>query len=602
LGIIGRTLGGRYKVIALLGKGGMGVVYEAEQLDLHRRVAIKVLVGQATHAPIEREQLLRFKQEALAVAGLAHPNIVQVLDFVDGDEPMLVMELLRGKSLTALVKENGKLEPARAVALMTQVLSALQAAHDARIVHRDVKPENIFVCASPLPYELVKVLDFGLARPLDESRRIARTVAGVALGTPAYMAPEQARGSAVDVRMDVFAAGVTLYYALSGRRPFEGKTSSELVRAVSKQPPLPLDALCPDLDLDLVRVVERSLSKDPDARFSSARAFLESLPSAPNAVAKPAERRSKANDTTAGTRKRAAPGKREGMTLGEITVRSPTVAAGMATLARFAPDGASALALGPSGLARWTLGGGWSARELPPGVTAADVRGIASDVTSALIFDTAGRVYVRVQGAFSALDVPPRLGIHGAHLEGERVALAGSLGDEGVVVEMGGAIRRIGRGIIMRAVTRSRSGALVACGSRGTVCVIDDRGVHAHVAGRSTLVAIAALEEGFIAVGEGGVIVHAAGATVATATETKWVDDDLTLVSSADKLFCAVGRRVHVASASGGTVSQPISMSPGGSIRDAWIGVLPSEGGREVVVRVLTSSAAVVECRVSGVP
>ncbi len=580
---------------------------------------------------------------------------MQVLDFVDGDEPMLVMELLRGKSLTALVKENGKLEPARAVALMTQVLSALQAAHDARIVHRDVKPENIFVCESPLPYELVKVLDFGLARPLDESRRIARTVAGLALGTPAYMAPEQARGSAVDVRMDVFAAGVTLYYALSGRRPFEGKTSSELVRAVSKQPPLPLDALCPDLDLDLVRVVERSLSKDPDARFASARAFLEALPSPPNQAAKPVERRSKANDTTAGTRKRAAPaagresriagirseplrgvGSQASLRLSEITVRSPAVAAGMARLAQFAPDGASALALGPSGLARWTQGGGWSARELPPGVTPADVRGIVcGDLPvapkarglSALIFDTAGRVYLRVQGAFSALDVPPRLVIHGAHLEGERVALAGVLGDEGVVVEIGGSIHRIGRGIIMHAVTRARSGALVACGSRGTVCVIDDREsrsvaqrfeakplgglgggaphldrrVHAHVAGRSTLVAIAALEEGFLAVGEGGVIVHASGATVATATETKWVDDDLALVNSTGKLFCAVGRRVHVAAVDGGVVSQPVSMSPG-SIRDAWIGVVPSEGGSEVVVRMLTSSAAVVECRVSDVP
>src|SRR6185503_2461845 len=211
------------------------------QIDLRRRVAIKVLASTAGH-----DEILRFKQEALAAAGLAHPNIVNVIDFVQGDdEPFLVMELLRGKSLAALVRAAGKLEPARAVAIMTQVLSALAAAHDARIVHRDVKPENIFVCESPLPYELVKVLDFGLARPLDDDKRIARTRAGVAMGTPAYMAPEQARGESADVRVDVFSAGVTLYYALAGRRPFDGKTTSELLHAVKKQPPIPLDALCP---------------------------------------------------------------------------------------------------------------------------------------------------------------------------------------------------------------------------------------------------------------------------------------------------------------------------------------------------------------------
>jgi len=605
--LIGHTLGGRYKIISLLGKGGMGAVYEAEQLDLRRRVAIKVLVAQAA-AGEKKEQLLRFKQEALAVAGLAHPNIVSVLDFVDGDEPLLVMELLRGRSLTALVKESGRLEPARAVAIMTQVLSALQAAHHARIVHRDVKPENIFVCESPLPYELVKVLDFGLARPLDESRRLARTRAGVALGTPAYMAPEQARGSAVDVRMDVFAAGVTLYYALSGRRPFEGKTSTELVRAVSKRPPLPLDALCPDLDLDIVRVVERSLSKDPDARFASASAFIEALrsPGKPS-HAPPVAPPKNASDTTVGTRKRAAVSSepRAGLTLGDITVRSPAMAAGMATLARFAPDGASALAIGPSGLARWTLGEGFAARELPPGVAAADIRGIVfpSLPPSALIFD-ASHAYVRERGAFSNTALPADLVIHGAHLDGDHVVLAGVIGDEGVIVDHE-TIHRIGRGIVLRAVTRAGNGALVACGSRGTVCIIDERGqVHAHVAGRSTLVAIAATDTGFIAVGDGGAVVHAASATsdaVATTKETKLVEDDLAIVRTMTKseLFCVVGHRVHIASR-GGPAAHTVNVAPN-TIRDAWIGRLPGDSGEpDVVVRMLTGSAAVVECRVTS--
>jgi serine/threonine-protein kinase len=594
--IIGHTLVGRYKVLSLLGKGGMGAVYEAEQLDLHRRVAIKVLKPGA-----EPEQLLRFKQEALAAAGLAHPNIVQVLDFVDGAEPLLVMELLRGRSLTALVKANGKLGPTRAIAIMTQVLSALAAAHDARIVHRDVKPENIFVCESALPYELVKVLDFGLARPLDESRHIARTRAGIALGTPAYMAPEQARGGAADVRMDVFAAGVTLYYALAGRRPFEGKTTSELVRAVSKQPPLPLDALCPDLDLDLVRVVERALSKDPKARFASAGTFLDALtsktlPAAEHAPAKAAGS-SHVHDTTAGTRKRAPARRGEpdaSALLSELEVRSPAVAVGMVAFARFAPDGASALALGPSGLARWTLGEGWSARELPPGITAAHVRGVALGGQSALLFgDT--HTYVRERGVFSAVDVPPGLLIHGAHLD-EHIVLAGTMTKEGVIVELVGAGRRpvihhIGRGISLHGVTRARNGAPVACGTRGTVCVIDDGGrVHAHVAGRSTLAAIAPLGDGFVAVGTGGAIVHAPGATsdaIASATETHFVDDDLVAIHATGKLFCAVGKRVHVASVD--ALGRPLPVGLPGIVRDAWVG--------EGTIRILLDSAAVLEGR-----
>jgi len=602
-------------VISLLGKGGMGSVYEAEQVDLQRRVAVKVLTANS-----EPEQLLRFKQEALAAAGLAHPNIVQVFDFVDGDEPLLVMELFRGQIVPALAKAQSKLEPDRAVSLMTQVLSALATAHDARIVHRDVKPENIFVCESSLPYELVKVLDFGLARPLDEARHIAQTRMGIALGTPAYMAPEQARGSAADVRMDVFAAGVTLYYALAGRRPFEGRTTSELLRAVSKQPPIPLDMVCPSLDLELVRIVERSLSKDPEARFASAREFLEALmPHWPRASAIPAARaaptRPPGTENTTAGRKRPAPDppKGEGIAVSELGVCSPAIATGMITFARFAPDGTSALAIGPSGLARWMLDGGWSARDLPRNVAASEVHGIVFGEPSApqatLLFGSSHRTYLRARGGYAAVDVPKGLFVQGAHVDGaeggaSRVLLAGSIVtapngvtiDDGAVVECSRgtiAIHRIGRGIAMHAVARTSNGAIVACGARGTVCVIDDKGVHAHVAGHATLRAIAPFGDGFVAVGDNGAWVHAATATssgIAAATERHLVDDDLASIRTMGKVFCAVGRRVHIGSmGSTDAAPRPVSVHIDGIARDAWLG--PD------TLRVLLDNAAVLEAR-----
>ncbi len=626
MSIIGRTLAGRYKVLSLLGKGGMGAVYEADHLDLRRRVAVKVLATDA-----DPDQLLRFKQEALAAAGLAHPNIVQVFDFIDGDEPLLVMELLRGQSLAALIKRGGKLEPERAVSLMTQVLSALAAAHDARIVHRDVKPENIFVCESPLPYELVKVLDFGLARPLDESRHIAQTRMGLAMGTPAYMAPEQARGSSADVRMDVFAAGVTLYYMLAGRRPFEGKTTSELVRAVSKQPPIPLDMVCTDLDLGLVRVVERSLSKDPDARFASAKEFLEALtPFWTRATGAPAPARearptSAKNTTTAGGQKKRAattapttlPEKPKGLRISELDVRVPAIAIGMITYARFAPDGASALAIGPSGLARWTLADGWSSRELPKGVSPSHVRGIAMGESEALLFGAS--TYVRSRSGYAAVDVPQGLFAHGAHIdsfsragsEASRVTVAGLLSNgvtanEGVVAvcaEGTVTIHHIGRGIEMHGVARAPNGAIIACGTRGTVCVIDDRGVHAHIAGRATLRAITPIGEGFVAVGDDGAMVYAPAATsvgVASAAEQRFVavggarlDDDLTAVRASlgpppGTLACALGRRVHIGDPLGGVPVLTVRVE--GIVRDAWMA--PSGA-----IRILLDNASVIEGR-----
>ncbi len=574
----------------------MGEVYEAQQKDLKRRVAVKILASSAEN------DLLRFKQEALAAAGLAHPNIVQIFDFVEGDPPLLVMELLRGSSLSALVKKHGKLEPARAVSIMTQVLSALSAAHDARIVHRDVKPENIFVCESSLPYDLAKVLDFGLARPLDDDRRLARTRVGVAMGTPAYMAPEQARGATADVRMDVFAAGATLYYALAGRRPFEGKTSTELMQAVKKQPPIPLDAVAPDLDLDLVRVVERSLSKDPDARFSSARAFLEALtPLWPRANA-PA--RANAPSSKTGSTKASVvtspDRKRSPFEIQPFEALVPPIAVGMIATARFARDGRSALAVGPTGLARWTLEQGWSARDLPEGVAPTDVRLFAFGANGeALVVAKERDAWIRTGGAYTHIALPEDMDVRGVHVDhASHVVACGTIGRDGVVVDCapsGATIHAIGRGIALHAVTRIAGGALVACGDRGTICIIANKSVTAHAAGKSTLRAIAPLGAGFVAVGERGAIVSvpvASGEALASATEATFAPEDLTSVQTRGKFVCALGTSVHLAATS--AIGRATSSRVAGAIRDFYL-----DNG---VVRVITDSASVLDAVITGAP
>lgn len=606
MSLVGRTLGGRYKLVALLGKGGMGTVYEAEQTDLHRRVAVKVLTGAA-----ESNDVLRFKQEALAAAGLAHPNIVQVIDFIEDDEPLLVMELLRGKTLSAIVRAEGALEPSRAVGIMTQVLSALAAAHDARIVHRDVKPENIFICKSQLPYELAKVLDFGLARPLDDELRLARTRVGVAVGTPAYMSPEQARGDSVDVRMDVFAAGVTLYYALAARRPFDGKTTSELLHAVKKQPPIPLSVVCPDLDLDLVRAVERSLSKDPAARFATARDFIEALTphwpprnaAAPAVKPEPPPRSTRTRETRGAPK----PQRRAVLEIGELDPIALPIAPGMVLIGRFAEDGASAFAIGPTGLARWTYDTGWAGRELPPDLAPSRVRGVAlAPNGEALLYGDEDSSYARANGRFTRFDLPTRFVAAGGHIDhASHAAFAGALTPtspkdalEAVVVECspaGVAVHPIARNRGLHAITRAQNGALVACGTSGTLCLVEGNRVHAHVAGSAAFRAVASLGLGFVAASESGALVIAPRATsdaLATLTPTPFVDDALSFVRTRAKFICAAGDSIHVARLD--ALAQPASVSASGVVRDVWLG--------NGVVRVLLDTAAVLEATVNAAP
>ncbi len=272
----GTTLGGRYVLGDLLGRGGWGEVYDGMQADLGRRVAIKVL---RTERVFDQDGLARFVREARSAAALGHPNIVQVTDFQasPGAPPFMVMEHLNGATLGAVLRQYGRLPPARACAVAYQILSALETAHRAGIVHRDVKPDNVFLVSTAGHEDFVKLLDFGIAKLASEDS-MKLTDASTILGTPSFMAPEQVRGVPVDHRADLYAVGATMYLALTGRLPIEAPGLSALLYAIVHQRPAPLAAHDPSLDPRLCAVVDRALHKDPAGRFASAaemRAALE---------------------------------------------------------------------------------------------------------------------------------------------------------------------------------------------------------------------------------------------------------------------------------------------------------------------------------------
>ncbi len=254
----------------------MGAVYAATQFGLDRRCAVKVL-----HDALARdgELVARFKREAEVAASLGHPNIVQVTDFgYEDGVAWLVMDLLRGMSLADAIAE-GRLGPERLRSIAAQVLSALEAAHERGVVHRDLKPDNIFLTSVSGIRDVVKLLDFGIAR-LTGGPSHKMTTTGQVLGTPAYMSPGQARGRQVDARTDLYSLGVVMYEALSGQMPVGGSNYHELMFNIVDATPTPLQKLVPNLPPGLIAVVERAMAKDRDTRYPSAvamRAELEAL-------------------------------------------------------------------------------------------------------------------------------------------------------------------------------------------------------------------------------------------------------------------------------------------------------------------------------------
>lgn len=273
----GTLLGGRYRIGRLLGEGGMGRVYEAVREDFaHMRVAIKVLHPELGENP---EHFERFRREAETVAAIDHPNIVRVLDFcsAEGEPAFLVMERLIGASLAQTIARDGAFAPSRAAFVVSQALGALAAAHRMDVIHRDLKPDNVFLTSMAGIPDVVKLLDFGIAKLLGQHGEQHLTQTGLVLGTPPYMAPEHARGDAVDARSDVYGVGCLLYEALSARRPFSAKNYNALLYAIQQSAAVPIRDLRPELDVGLTDVVERAMSKNPDARFQTADEMAEAL-------------------------------------------------------------------------------------------------------------------------------------------------------------------------------------------------------------------------------------------------------------------------------------------------------------------------------------
>lgn len=270
---VGTVLAGRYKILERTTAGSMGVVYRAERLALKRAVAIKFLnEGYAA----SEDGLRRFEVEARAMGRLEHPNCIPVTDYgvVDG-APYLVMDFVKGWTLGDLLASEWRLAPARAVALMRQVLAGLDHAHAQRIIHRDVKPANILVSPAEGHGEHVRIVDFGLAKLRDEGS----FTTGIAVGTPSYMSPEQTIGQKADERADIYACGIILYELLSGARPFQAETPFEVMRMHREVAPLPLATAANGVEISprLEAVVMKALAKAREDRFQSMSEFRTAL-------------------------------------------------------------------------------------------------------------------------------------------------------------------------------------------------------------------------------------------------------------------------------------------------------------------------------------
>jgi serine/threonine protein kinase len=265
----GSTVAGRYKIIEELGRGGMGVVYKAEDTKLKRTVALKFLPPELTHIPDVKD---RFMREAQAAAALDHPNICTVYEFDEAEEEAFIsMAYIEGQSLRKKL-ETGPLELDEALRIATQVAEGLQEAHKKGVVHRDIKSANIMVTERGQP----KIMDFGLARTADKT---LITREGTTMGTVAYMSPEQTRGEEVDHRTDIWSFGVVLYEMLTGKLPFKGEHEQAVVYSIQKEKPGPITDIKADIPVSIEQVVSKALEKDPDKRYQQIDEILDDLKS-----------------------------------------------------------------------------------------------------------------------------------------------------------------------------------------------------------------------------------------------------------------------------------------------------------------------------------
>jgi serine/threonine protein kinase len=272
---IGDVLAARYRIVERLGQGGMGEVFVAENIALGRRVAVKLLQPELlANASFRR----RFQQEADAVAAVDHPNVVRFLDLVVGDPTFLVMEYVSGPTLHAVLAQERKLDPRRAIDIARRLCWGLDAVHRAGVVHRDVKPSNIILAPDDETGEQPKLLDFGVAKQVaSKPSEEQLTLAGQIVGTPHYMSPEQITGGVVDARSDVYALGCVLYHMVAGEPPFHADHQFRILSQHVQQSPAPLSRHGAEAPPELDRVLARALAKDPADRFANARELAQAL-------------------------------------------------------------------------------------------------------------------------------------------------------------------------------------------------------------------------------------------------------------------------------------------------------------------------------------
>jgi len=276
----GDIIDGKYRIIRLLGEGGMGAVYEGENMRIHRKVAIKVLhSGVAANG----ESVARFEREAQAAGRIGSEHIVEVLDLgnLPSGDRYMVMEFMDGDSLSARISARTRLTPSEIYPIMHQLLEALAAAHGAGIIHRDLKPDNVYLLKSRGgKADFVKLLDFGISKfnQLSGDSGFSMTRTGAVMGTPYYMAPEQAKGSRdLDHRVDLYAAGVILYEAITGEVPFNADTFNELLFKIVLEAAKPVEQVVPNLDPAFAAIVNKSMGREPASRFQTAREFQQAL-------------------------------------------------------------------------------------------------------------------------------------------------------------------------------------------------------------------------------------------------------------------------------------------------------------------------------------
>ncbi|MBX3234147.1 MAG: protein kinase [Labilithrix sp.] len=280
--LVGQTIAGKYRILRLLGEGGMGCVYQGEQMlgTTARRVAVKTL-----HQHLSKDESVkaRFRREVGTVAALEHPNTIQIYDF--GEMPdgtlYIVMEFVQGRSVADILEKDGPMPPDRVENILRQVVGSLEEAHGHGIVHRDLKPDNVVLAERAGQKDWVEVLDFGIAKRSSEHdpNEAKLTQQGMVLGTPPYMSPEQFTGQPIDTRSDIYALGVMAYEMLSGKLPWEANTAWEWASKHMTEAPTPLERqpLGSHVPPRMRDAIARALAKDKDQRFSSVRAFFEAL-------------------------------------------------------------------------------------------------------------------------------------------------------------------------------------------------------------------------------------------------------------------------------------------------------------------------------------